>query len=310
MIDVLAEPFRYAFLRDALVVCTVGGALCGLIGVYVTLRGMSYLGHGLSHAIFGGAAVSAAAGINVFVGSWLWGLGSGVAISRLGRSRASRSVRADAAIGVVSTAGFALGVALLGRYASVKRSLDATVFGSVLGVTPTDRWLVIGVAVLTVVAVIGWYRPLLFATFDPEVADASGVRTGRTDALLMVLLCGVVLTSMRVLGVTLIAAAIVIPSAAARFLTDSFARMLVWSTAIGGVTGLVGMYLSYHLDVSSGATIVLVQFLVFVVALGGHRLRSARHAIRGPARLTRPPPPGGPPCGRCSRSSSSASSPG
>ena len=96
----------------------------------------------------------------------------------------------------------------------------------------------------------------------------------------MVLLCGVVLTSMRVLGVTLIAAAIVIPSAAARFLTDSFARMLVWSTAIGGVTGLVGMYLSYHLDISSGATIVLVQFLVFVVALGGHRLRAARHAIR------------------------------
>lgn len=273
MIDVLAEPLRYAFLRDALVVCTVGGALCGLIGVFVTLRGLSYLGHGLSHAIFGGAAVSAAVGLNVFVGSWIWGLGSGVAISRLARSRDVRAVRADAAVGVVTTSGFALGIVLLGRSPIVSRSLDALVFGSVLGVTPTDRWLVVAVAVLAAVAVLTWYRPLLFATFDPEVADTSGVRTARTDALLMVLLCGAILTSMRVMGVTLIAATIVIPSAASRYLTDSFARMLVWSTAVGAVTGLVGMYLSYHLDVSSGATIVLVQLAVFLAALGTHRIR-------------------------------------
>lgn len=278
MIEWLAEPLRYEFVRNALVVCTVGGGLCGLIGVFVTLRGLSYLGHGLSHAIFGGAAVSAAVGVNVFVGSWLWGLGSGVAISRLGRSRGTRAVRADAAIGVVTTAGFALGIVLLGRYAQVKRSLDATVFGSVLGISGTDRMLVLGVAVLTVVAIAGWYRPLLFSTFDPEVADASGVRTGRTDALLMVLLCGVILTSMRVMGVTLIAAAIVIPSAAARFLTDSFARMLWWSTLIGATTGLVGMYLSYHLDVASGAAIVLVQFLVFVAAYALDRWRGRRRS--------------------------------
>lgn len=280
MIELLTEPFRYEFLRDALVVCTVGGALCGLIGVFVTLRGLSYLGHGLSHAIFGGAAVSAAIGLNVFLGSWLWGLGSGVAISRLARSRAGRSVRADAAVGVVTTSGFALGIVLLGRSPSVGRSLEALVFGSVLGVTATDRWLVIGVAALAAGAVLTWYRPLLFTTFDPEVADASGVRTGLTDALLMVLLCGAILTSMRVMGVTLIAATIVIPSAAARYLTDSFARMLWLSTAIGAATGLAGMYLSYHLDVSSGATIVLVQFAVFIGALGTHRLRTLGRRAR------------------------------
>lgn len=278
MIEWLVEPLDYEFVRNALVVCTVGGALCGLIGVFVTLRGLSYLGHGLSHAIFGGAAVSAAVGVNVFVGSWLWGLGSGVAISRLGRSRGARTVRADAAIGVVTTAGFALGIVLLGRYGQVKRSLDATVFGSVLGVSETDRLLVLGVAALTVVAIVRWYRPLLFSTFDSEVADASGVPTGRTDALLMVLLCGAILTSMRVMGVTLIAAAIVIPSAAARLLTDSFARMLWWSTSIGAATGLIGMYLSYHLDVSSGAAIVLVQFGVFVVAFAADRVRGRRRA--------------------------------
>ncbi|MCB0977453.1 MAG: metal ABC transporter permease [Acidimicrobiales bacterium] len=281
MIEFLVEPLRYEFVRHALVVCTVGGALCGLVGTYVTLRGLSYLGHGLSHAIFGGAALSAAAGVNVFVGSWLWGLGSGVAISRLARSRGGRALRADAAIGVITTAGFAFGVFLLGRYGTVKRSLDATIFGSVLGVTATDQLLVAAVAVGTVVSILAWYRPLLFATFDPEVADVSGVPAGRTDAVLMVLLCGVILTSMRVMGVTLIAATIVIPSAAARFLTDSFAKVLVWSAVIGGFTGLAGMYLSYHLDVASGATIVLVQFTVFVIsfALGGRTRRTRTEPV-------------------------------
>ena len=272
MIDLLLEPLRYAFLRDALVVCTVGGALCGLLGVYVTLRGLSYLGHGLSHAIFGGAAVSAAVGLPVVLGAGLWGIGSGVAIS--GLSRRDRALRADAAIGVVTTASFALGVALLSRFPAV-RSIEATVFGSVLGITSGDRWLVLGAAAITVAVIAALYRPLLFATFDREVAAASGVPTGRLDALLMVLLCAAILTSMRAMGVTLIAAAIVIPPAAARLVTDSFNRMLVLATTIGAVTGLVGMVLSYHLDVPSGATIVLVQFAVFMVAsvLGSLRRR-------------------------------------
>lgn len=285
MTEILLEPLGYEFVRQALVVCTIGGALCGLVGTYVTLRGLSYLGHGLSHAIFGGAALSAAAGVNVFVGSWIWGLGSGVAISRLARPRGGRVLRADAAIGVVTTAGFALGVFLLGRYGTVRRSLDATIFGSVLGVTATDQALVVAMALVTLGAIVAWYRPLLFATFDPEVADASGIPAGRTDALLMVLLCGVILTSMRVMGVTLIAATIVIPSASARLLSDSFARVLVWSGVIGALTGFVGMYLSYHLDVASGATIVLVQFVVFVLAysirgrtLPGHRTAGLREA--------------------------------
>jgi manganese/iron transport system permease protein/iron/zinc/copper transport system permease protein len=140
-------------------------------------------------------------------------------------------------------------------------------------VTPGDRWLVLGAATVTVASVVLAYRPLLFTTFDPEVAAASGIPTRRVDALLMVLLSGAILSTMQVMGVTLIAAAIVIPPATARLLTDSFNRLLVTSTALGASCGLVGMYLSYHLDVSSGATIVLVQFLVFVGASAADRLR-------------------------------------
>ena len=261
----LVEPFRFEFLRHALVVCTVAGALCGLLGVFVILRGMSYIGHGLSHAIFGGAAVCAAIGVNFFVGAGLWGLASGVAVSRVTRRRI---IGGDAAIGVITTASFAFGIALLGLYTRVKQSIEATVFGSVLGVSTTDMWVVILVAVVTGIVVVAFYRPLLFTTFDPEVADVYGVNTGRIDALLMLLLSFAILASMKVLGVTLIAAALVVPPVVARMLTNSFKRMLVLSTTIGGLAGLVGMYLSYHLDISSGATIVLVNFAVFVVVYG------------------------------------------
>lgn len=259
---VLLDPFQFAFLRHALVVCTVAGALCGLLGVFVILRGMSYIGHGLSHSIFGGAAICAALSVNYFVGAGLWGLASALAIGKVTRRRI---IGADAAIGVITTASFAFGVALLGYYSQVRRSIEATVFGSVLGVTTGDVWVVIGVAVVTGVVVVAMYRKLLFTTFDPEVAAVSGVNTARVDALFMLLLSFAILASMKVLGVTLIAAAIVVPAVVARMLTNSFARMLWLSTVIGGLCGLVGMYLSYHLDVSSGATIVLVGFVLFAI---------------------------------------------
>lgn len=269
----LIEPFQFEFLRHALVVCTVAGALCGLLGVFVTLRGMSYIGHGLSHAIFGGAAVCAAVGVNFFFGAGLWGLASGLAVSRVTRRRI---IGGDAAIGVITTASFAFGIALLGLYSRVKQSIEATVFGSVLGVTTGDMVLILVVALVTTAVVIAFYRPMLFTTFDPEVADVYGVNTARIDALVMLLLSFAILASMKVLGVTLIAAALVIPPVIARMLTHSFKRMLVLSSTIGGLSGLVGMYLSYHLDVSSGATIVLVSFALFCVVYGitgrrGHR---------------------------------------
>lgn len=266
----LLEPFDYGFLRHALVVCAFAGALCGLLGVFVTLRGMSYLGHGLSHAIFGGAAICAALSVNFFVGAGIWGVASSLAIGRISKRRI---IGSDAAIGVVTTASFAFGIALLGYYSRVKRSIEATVFGSVLGVTQGDMILIIGVTILTVSIVIALYRKLLFTTFDPEVAEVSGVKVARIDAILMLLLSLAILSSMRVLGVTLIAAAVVVPAVVARMLTNSFATMLWLSSLIGGLCGLVGMYISYHLDISSGATIVLVGFLLFaaVFAFTGSR---------------------------------------
>ena len=223
---------------------------------------MSYIGHGLSHAIFGGAAICAAVSVNFFVGAGLWGLASGLAISRVTKRRI---IGSDAAIGVISTASFAFGIALLGFYSRVKRSIEATVFASVLGVSRADMLVIAAVAVFTTIVVLFNYRKLLFTTFDPEVAEVSGVNIARIDALLMLLLSFAILASMKVLGVTLIAAALVVPAVIARMLTNSFTKMLWISSLIGGLSGLIGMYLSYHLDISSGATIVLVGCIIFAI---------------------------------------------
>ena len=276
----LLEPFEFAFFRHGLVVATLAGALCGLVGVYVTLRGMSYIGHGLSHAIFGGAAASAVVNVNFYAGAGVWGLASALMIGRITRRR---TIGADAAIGVVTTASFALGLALLNRFGQVRKSVDAALFGSVLGVSAADMWVVVGVTVLAAATVFVSYRSLLFTTFDPEVAEVSGVRTARVDAMLMALLAVTILTTMKVLGVVLIAATLVIPATVARMLTDSFARMLGLSVAIGALCGFVGMTASYHLDISSGAAIVLVGAVLFGVVFAVTGPRGLRRTDRLPS---------------------------
>jgi ABC-type Mn2+/Zn2+ transport system permease subunit len=264
----LIRPFEFEFFRNGVYVATIAGALCGLVGCYVVLRNMSYIGHGLSHSIFGGYAVAGLVGVNLFVGAGVWGVVTALAVGGIVRRR---PIGSDAAIGVVTTASFALGLALVQIYGSPGRNADALLFGNVLGVTTADVWLIVGVSLATSLIVFGFYRQLLFTTFDTEVAAATGVPTAWIDALLMVVLSATVLATMNVMGVTLIAASLVVPAVVARMLTDSFGRMLGLSAVIGAVSGFVGMNASYHLDVASGPTIVLVSASFFIVAfaLGG-----------------------------------------
>ncbi|MEY4247289.1 MAG: hypothetical protein RIS69_836, partial [Actinomycetota bacterium] len=188
----LLKPFSYEFFRNGLIIATLAGALCGLIGVFVVLRGMSYIGHGLSHAVFGGAALAAVLNLNYFLGAGFWGLASGLMIGRVSRKRI---IGADAAIGVITTASFAMGLALQARFGQAKRSIDAVLFGNVLGVFTSDILAVAGVGILSVVVIVGLYRKLLFATFDPEVAGVSGVNVPGMEAVLMVLLSATILVT-------------------------------------------------------------------------------------------------------------------
>lgn len=257
----LLEPFQFEFFRNGLIVATLAGALCGLIGVYVVLKGMSYIGHGLSHAIFGGFAASSLLGVSYFLGAGVWGLASALAISSVTRRRA---IGSDAAIGVITTASFAIGLILGDLFRGPKQSFEAALFGSILGVSTSDVVALALVTVFAVAVVFFAYRRLLFTTFDPEVADVSGVRVARVDALLMLVLATVILATMQVVGVTLLAATLVIPATVARMLTNSFSRMLWIATGLGALCGFVGMNLSYHLDWKTGPTIVLVGTALFV----------------------------------------------
>lgn len=256
------EPYSFEFFRQGIVVATIAGALCGLLGVFVILRGMSYIGHGLSHAVFGGAAASAVIGVNFFIGAGIWGVVSGVLIARVARRRV---LGADAAIGVVTTASFALGLALMNRYGQASKSIEAVLFGSVLGVKFADIVAVAAVALFSLAVIVVWYRKLLFSTFDRDVAQVSGVNVGLVEAVLLALLSLTILVTMRVIGTLLISALLVIPAAASRLTTNSFSRLLWLSPVIGAVTCFVGMNASYHLDTSASATIILIDALVFVV---------------------------------------------
>ena len=271
--EAILEPLGYTFFVKGLFVAGLSGALLGFIGVYIVLRGMSYIGHGLSHSIFGGfAAVQLFATQFYILGAGLWGIASALAINAVSkRSRLS----ADAAIGVITTASFALGVALFARFGSSGPSFENALFGSILGISVEQIVGLVAVSLLAVIFVFVRYRALLFTTFDPGVANVSGVRVGRVEAQLMIILSLSILATLTVIGVTLVAAMLVIPAVVARMLTDSFSRMLAWSTAVGTVSGLVGMYVSYYAEVPSGTMIVLVGTAIFLVvfALAGSARR-------------------------------------
>ncbi len=271
----LLDPFGYEFFVRGLVAAVLAGALCGLIGVYITLRGMSYIGHGLSHAIFGGYAAAPLLGVPIVLGAGAWGLASALAINAIARSR---RIGADAAIGVVTTASFALGVALLTRFGTKGPAFDALLFGSINGVADSDLLLLAGALAFAAAVFTALYRQFLFSTFDPEVADVSGVHVKRMDALLMLVLSISILATLKIIGVTLVAATLVIPAVVARMVTDSFSRMLWISTGLGACAGAVGMYLSFQLEIPSGTTFVLVNAVAFLVVLavtGGRALRRA-----------------------------------
>lgn len=266
-------PFQFEFFRYGFIAAVLVGSLCGVIGVYVVLRGMSYIGHGLSHAIFGGAVASYVLGWNFYLGAGLWGFVAAILINQTTRRY---RIGADAAIGIITTASFAVGVAIISRYRRFTTNFDAALFGNVLGVTLNDVLIIAAVTIFTLICIFFLYKPLLFITFDRDVASAFGVRVEWIDALFAFILAAAIIVSMQTLGVTLIAAALVIPPIVVRMLTDSFSHMVIGSLLLGGLTAAVGMYFSFQIDVASGAMIVLVGAFLFVVALALRELRRMR----------------------------------
>lgn len=273
--EFILAPLRYEFFQRGILAAIFVGSLCGVIGVFIVLRGMSYIGHGLSHAVFGGAVISYLMNLNFYIGAGVWGIVSALLIGRMTKIR---KIGADAAIGIITTSSFAIGVALISRVRRFTRDLEAALFGSLLGVRVEDLYVIGGVLIISFVAISFLYKELLFTTFDKDTAEVFGVNTERVDTFFSLILAATIIASMQVIGVTLIAAVIVVPAITARLLTDSFHKMIILSFLIGAITSVIGMYASYYLNAASGATIVLVGALLFAIVMGITGIRGRKRS--------------------------------
>lgn len=262
--EFLLEPLEYEFFRNALIAAFVTGISNGLIGVYVVLRGMSYVGHGLAHAAIGGAVIGAALNLNFYAGACAVGVLATLTINLITKNN---KIKLDAAIGIVTTAIFAFGVAMVSTMKNFRQNFETALFGNILGINDADLMLIGVVGLITLVVMFYSYRPLLFSTFDPEAAQIFGVKQKSVQLVFSLLLTFSIIASLNVIGVTLVAATLIAPAMTARMLTDSFGAMLLYSTIIGATSNVIGMYLSYIFNVASGTTIVLFSALVFVVSM-------------------------------------------
>jgi len=269
MIDLL----QYAFMQRALIAGVVIGTVCAVVGVYVVLKGISFIGAGIAHASFGGVALGFALGINPVLAAVVFCLFVAWAVGMVARRG---EMKEDTAVGVFFAATMALGILVIGMMRGYQVDLFSYLFGSILAVTRQDLWMsaTLGAVVLLTVAVL--YKELLFVTFDPEMAAVVGVPASRVHFVLLGLIALTVVLSMKVVGIVLVSALIVTPAAAAYQLTEDFRTMMALSILTGIFSATGGLLLSYWLNTGSGATIVVLTTLVFLlaVALSPRRRRS------------------------------------
>jgi ABC-type Mn2+/Zn2+ transport system permease subunit len=256
----MTEVLGYAFMQRALLAGAVIGAVCAIIGVYVVLKGLSFIGAGIAHASFGGVALGFLLGLNpvltavVFCLATAWGIGL---VAR------KSQVKEDTAVGIFFASTMALGILFIGLMRGYNVDLFGYLFGSILAVGEQDVWVTLGLGAGVLVVVGVFFKELLFVTFDPEMAEVTGVPAGRVYFLLISLVALTIVLSIKVVGIVLVSALIVTPAAAAYQLTEDFRRMMALAVVIGVSSTVGGLLLSYPLNTASGATIVLLATLVF-----------------------------------------------
>jgi len=263
LLDLLVEPLRYPFMVRGLLASLMVGTLCAIVGTYVVLRGMAFFGDALAHAILPGVAVAYLLAVNLFWGALVMGLITAVGIGYLSRRS---QVKEDTAIGVIFAASFALGVALLSTVRSYSVDLTHILFGNVLGVSNTDLWLTAGLGLVVLAVVVLLYKELLVVSFDPILAASLRLPLDALNYLLLVLIALTVVVSLQAVGVALMVAMLVTPAATAYLLTRRLWQMMIIGAAIGAASAVAGLYLSFYVNVASGAAVVLVATGFFVLA--------------------------------------------
>jgi ABC-type Mn2+/Zn2+ transport system permease subunit len=263
MIEWLVSPLSYAFMQRGLLASVMVGVLCAVIGCYVVLRSMAFLGDAMAHAVLPGIAIAYLLAINLTVGAMVAAVVVALGIGFLTRQGA---VKEDTAIGIVFTAALALGVGLISSVRTYAVDLSHILFGNVLGVSSGDLWLTAGVGVTVLAVMILAYRPFLVISFDPVLAATLRMRAELFRMLLLILLALTIVVSIQTVGVGLAAAMLVTPGATAYLLTRRLPAMMALAGLIGAVSSVVGLYVSYYLNVASGAAIVLTATAFFLLA--------------------------------------------
>ena len=272
-VDGLIAPFHYAFMQRAFVAALIVGLLCSAMGTYVVLRKLSFIGDGIAHASFAGIVIAYLRGANFYAGAAVVAVVTALGIGFVSRRG---KISLDTTIGVLFTGMFALGVFLMSRQRNYAVDLQSFLFGDILAVQPQDLWLILGLGLIVTGAVVAMFRGLLYTSFDPVVAEASGIAAPRYEYALLVMVALTIVVALQAVGIVLVAALLVTPAAAAYQLTSRFSPMMALAAFFGAVSAVGGLYLSYYLRASSGATIVLLATLLFFGAIA---VKYARRAI-------------------------------
>ncbi len=263
MIEWLTKPLTYEFMQRGLLSSVLVGVLCAVVGCYVVLRGMAFLGDALAHAILPGVAIAYLFNGNLLIGALVAAIVVALAIGILSRQG---TIKEDTAIGILFAAALSLGVLLISSIRTYAVDLTHIMFGNVLGVSTNDLIVtaVLAVVVLGLIAV--FFREFLVMSFDPVLAATLRMRAERFRTLMLILLALTIVVSLQTVGVGLVAAMLVTPGAAAYLLTRRLPSMMLVAALIGAIASIVGLYLSFYLSVASGAAVVLTATVIFLLA--------------------------------------------
>ncbi len=270
-------PFEYDYMLKAILVSGLIGAVCAFLSCFITLKGWSLMGDALSHAVVPGVSLAGLAGLPFSAGAFIAGV---IAALTMGWLKRTSGLREDAVIGVVFTSWFALGLLLLSLYPS-NLNLRTIIFGNILAISDPDILQVLVSAGFSILVLAFKWRDLLLFCFDEAHARTLGLNTGFLHFLLLALLAATAVAALQTVGACLVVAMLVTPGATAYLLTDRFGRMLGIATGTGMACGMVGAYLSYFVNGSTGGCIVVLQTLVFLAAL----VLAPKHGLLAARRL-------------------------
>ena len=281
-LDLLLTPLGYDFFVRALIASALVGVACAIVGSFVVLKGMSFIGDAVSHAAFPGIVIAYLIGAPIILGGAIAAIGTALGIGAITRRSGLRS---DAIIGVLFAGMFALGVAIFSSIPNYVGDLFHFLFGDVLGISVGDLLaLTLLVFGLLLVLRLLW-KELLFSTFDPLGAGAAGLPVRRLEDLLLILIAVTIVISLQAVGIVLVVAMITTPAATAQLLVKRFTAMIQVAALIGVSAAVIGLYVSYSLDIASGAAIVLLETLIFLLVLAFTLIRSRIYAARGAAKI-------------------------